>query len=437
MKNIYFLLFLFVFISCKNDSQKSEQPTVVTTAADYSAYLELDDHEQITQLQLDIDSLEIVVANNPIGVLDLGRLSSKLNTLYDLKGDVNNLNRSVEMQEAVVENMYIKPNNSKRELAQAYIKLHQFKKADSLMSSFAKQDLSRESQMIYFDIAMELGDYSRAEKMLNALKNSQDYNYLIRAAKWNDYKGDLSATIRLMEKAKTLADQSGNLSLQLWTNSNIADYYGHDGQIERSYEHYLKTLQLDPNDSYALKGIAWIVYSYEKNPNEALRILTALKKRHPLPDYDLAIAEIKEFQKQTEAAEELRQSFLEEVSNPAYGNMYNTYKIEQLVNGNNEEKQQALIIAKNEVENRSTPETQSLLSLAFLKNGMMNEALENQQKYVMDKTFEPVAQLHSLEILIENGKKQKALEYGNDLLEAEYELGPVTLNHIKQILSSI
>ena len=95
-----------------------------------------------------------------------------------------------------------------------------------------------------------------------------DYNYLIRAAKWNDYKGDLADTIRLMEEAKILADESGGNLIQLWTNSNIADYYGHDGQIKKSYNHYLKTLEQDPNDSYALKGIAWIVYSNEEKPEQ-------------------------------------------------------------------------------------------------------------------------------------------------------------------------
>ena len=117
--------------------------------------------------------------------------------------------------------------------------------------------------------------------------------------------------------------------------------------------------------------------------------------------------------------------------------MYNTYKIEQLVNGSEEEQKQALTIARNEIENRSTPETQSLLSLALLKNGMKEEALSNQQKYVINKTFEPVAQLHSLEILLENGKKEKALEYGSELSESGYELGPVTMSHLNQKLAKI
>ncbi|AGC78451.1 TPR repeat protein [Nonlabens dokdonensis DSW-6] len=434
------LLFLSIItVSCNQTTDKNgqENADIVTVQKDYNSYLNKDNSALIATLKSDIDSLEKIIAVNNTGVLDLGRLSSKLNLLYDLKGDVNHLNRSVEMQEAVVKNMYIEPEKSKYALAQAYIKQHRFKKADSLMRSFAADASTKESQLLFFDIAMELGDYTRAEKMLNAIQNQKNYNYLIRAAKWNDYKGDLDATIRLMEEAKTLADQSGNPSIQIWSNSNIADYYGHDGQIQNSYDHYIKTLELDPDNTYALKGIAWIAYSHEKNPEEALRILKKLKERHPLPDYDLDIAEIKEFQNKSEDADSLRKNFLAEVENDAYGAMYNTYKIEQLLSGNEADKAKALEIAKIEIDNRSTPETQSLLSYAMLKNNLTKEALENQKKYVIDKTYEPVAQLHSLEILLANDEKNKALTYTEELSAASYELGPVTMKNYYEILEEI
>jgi hypothetical protein len=38
---------------------------------------------------------------------------------------------------------------------------------------------------------MELGNFAEAESNLNALKDMNDYDYLIRLAKWNDHKGDL------------------------------------------------------------------------------------------------------------------------------------------------------------------------------------------------------------------------------------------------------
>jgi hypothetical protein len=49
------------------------------------------------------------------------------------------------------------------------------------------------------------------------------------------------------------------------------------GRIQESYDSYLKTLAIDPNYSYALKGIAWIVFSHERNTKEAKRIVEAIE----------------------------------------------------------------------------------------------------------------------------------------------------------------
>ena len=48
-------------------------------------------------------------------------------------------------------------------------------------------------------------------------------------------------------------------------------------------------------DAYAKKGIAWIVYSYEKNPDEALRILNSVTNTFFAPDYYLLKADIFEY----------------------------------------------------------------------------------------------------------------------------------------------
>jgi hypothetical protein len=41
----------------------------------------------------------------------------------------------------------------------------------------------------------------------------------------------------------------------------------------------LKTLAIDPNYSYALKGIAWIVFSHERNTKEAKKLWKLLRLR--------------------------------------------------------------------------------------------------------------------------------------------------------------
>ena len=52
---------------------------------------------------------------------------------------------------------------------------------------------------------MELGNYAEANKNLTLLSNINDFDYLIRVAKWNDHLGDLKTTLTMMEKAKTKA----------------------------------------------------------------------------------------------------------------------------------------------------------------------------------------------------------------------------------------
>jgi len=122
-----------------------------------------------------------------------------------------------------------------------------------------------------FDVSMELGEYDNASKYLEKIADHNDFNFLIRLAKWSDFKGDLDLTIKYMEKATKLVEQKNNKALMLWSYCNLGDYYGHAGRIKDSYQHYLKALEIDPSYTYAKKGIAWIAYSYEKKPQEALR----------------------------------------------------------------------------------------------------------------------------------------------------------------------
>ncbi|MDO1498919.1 hypothetical protein Q2T40_00610 [Winogradskyella maritima] len=137
-----------------------------------------------------------------------------------------------------------------------------------------------------------MGNYDTARAQLDSIKDMTDFGYLIRLAKWNDYKGDLDATIRFMEKAMKKVETAKNESLKLWSYTNLADYYGHAGRIKDSYNHYLKALEIDPGNAYAKKGIAWIVFSHENRPKGAMRILDSVTKNYKSPDYYLLKAEI-------------------------------------------------------------------------------------------------------------------------------------------------
>ncbi|MGB3590052.1 MAG: hypothetical protein WBA16_00065 [Nonlabens sp.] len=431
----YLLLFLAACIltACnETPKQHSDKKSAIVNRAEIEPYLKAE-AQDLAVFTAQLDSLRSRVDENPIGILRLAALASKLEEGFDMYGDVSMLNESVRFRESVTQNTAIKPELSKRILAQSYIKQHKFKKADSLMKSFTGDYASRASKLIMFDIHMELGEYDAAQDLLTEIRKERDYNYHIRAAKWNDYLGRLDNTIDHMETALELADGSGNQAYQLWTYSNIADYYGHNGDIEKSYRHFLKTLELDPGNTYALRGISWIAYSNDENPELALEILNGLYKRHPSPDYLLLMAEVYEWTGNPDKATELSKEFLKRISNPAYGNMYNTYRIEKLLEGSRREKLEALEIAKSEIKNRATPEIYDLVAYSYLKTGDASRALNIYEKFVKGKTHEPVAALHSAIILKANGDMDNVTTYKNDLLEARYELGPVTYKEVESL----
>ena len=438
MKKLLLLLALTAIIGCKNDSEKiastsDQEEGSIVNFSDFEDNLDYDVSNRIDEINTEIDSLKKILEDRPNNILDLAKIASLLDERFDLKANVEDLNESVRFRESVAKKTAIKPEGAQRMLAQSYIKQHRFKDADSVMKSFTQEYASRESKYVLFDVAMELGRYDEAEKLLDELKNDSDYNYLIRSAKWNDYIGRLDNTIIAMEKAMKLAESSGNTGWKLWSYSNIADYYGHDGQVEKSYDHYLKTLELDPRNTYALKGISWVAFSKDGQADKALEIINKLQERHPSPDYLLSKAELIEFMGKEKESKALKNEFVAQVDRPEYGEMYNAYLIEELASGSPEEKSKSLEIARKEIENRATPETYDLLGLALLENEQIEEALENHKANVIGKTYEPVAQLHTAMIYRANGMNAEAEELKKELLEAEYELGPVVIKEVKKI----
>ncbi|GAK93495.1 hypothetical protein JCM19298_2214 [Nonlabens ulvanivorans] len=429
MKNLITLLFLLLLISCATAPDQNQ--AIITDINDFQSYLDIDRDDLVAALKLKTAPLELDIEEDSTRIVQMSRLAALNNQLYDVTGDIKYLEQAVSLRENVFKKTVIKPESSRRSLAQMYIKQHRFKEADSLMKSELANE--KQDQLVKFDIAMELGNYTEAEELLNTLRNLNDYNYLIRAAKWNDYKGNLDDTIRLMEKAMELAEESGSENLMLWSYSNIADYYGHHGDLALSYKYYLKTLELDPQNDYALKGISWIAYSNDDNTVLAKQIISKLQSRHHIPDYNLILSEYASYQNDEKQALQLRELFLEETNKPSYRGMYNTYRIENLLAGTETQQKSGLELAIIEVENRATPETYDLLGYAYLVNKMPDVALEIHKQFVQNKTFEPLAQLHLAQVLKRNDITEPVETIKKELLEARYELGPVTYKEVEQI----
>ncbi len=427
MKTIYSLLVIVLLFSC---STKTD--TTVTNHSDYAGFLttERQDYKKAKkEQQFWLKKLKKEPNQYPY----LSKLAAAELQLFDATGRIEHLIEAEARLVALNKKTNYKTSSHLRSLARNYISQHRFKDALSLLeqAEILAEDL-KSTQKMLFDVHLELGNNTQAKQYLEAVTDYSSFDFLIRTAKWNDHNGNLTAAIKYMEKALAKAESSKNKALIQWSYTNIADFYGHDGQIEKSYDYYLKSLAINPNNAYAKKGIAWIVYSYERNPKEALRILNSITETYNAPDYYLLKAELSEYLNDNNAKNNYLKQYNVAVQNQNYGVMYNTYNA-KLFAETHSEQTKAITIAEQEVNNRPTAQSYDLLAWAHYNNGNSEIALTIIEQHVDGKTFEPEVLYHIAEIYKANNKTEAVARLKKELTDATYELGPVMAMKIQQL----
>ena len=428
MKNVFASLCLsLLLLGCNGQGDKDV--TFTTNPIDYTSFLQADPIKSYAAALEEKEFWSKRLGSDSTGVGDLGPLAGAYSKLFETSGDIQYLKDAEQVYKKAITVAAIKIQDGyKRALAKNYITQHRFKDAIILLEeSYAGISNKHATELLLFDCYLEVGAYSKALQFLKKIENINQFDYLIRISKWSDHQGDLSAAIRYMQKALVIANSRKNLALQIWTNSNIADYYGHQGDIKASYNHYLKTLALQPDNAYAKKGIAWILYSKEYNTAQALELIDHLLANHNLPDYYLLKAEMASYQGDSVLSEEYMQQFFTLANNPLYGDMYNTHKIMALVKT---DPYKALQLALKEVDNRTTPQSYQLLALAQLASNLKQEALATITSFVAGKTSDPMALLHSAQVYKANGMLDKVTALKTTLLPARYELGPEVFKQV-------
>ena len=419
-----FILALFLS-SCQTDSDNQ-----ITDKKEYDKYL-VSNAPKTSSKYFELWNSKIKPDSSQL--MSFGIVGGEYNRYFQNTGDIQYLKKAEKVLKKATDIANVSRAGMYRALARNYISQHRFKEAkqwaDSARAIGSGLDLT---QGLMFDVQMELGNYDKAEKYLDSLKNMDDFGYLIRLAKWNDHIGDLDTTIRFMEKAKKEAENSKNTGLMLWSYTNLADYYGHAGKIKDSYDYYIKALRIDPENAYAKKGIAWIVFSHEKEPREAMRILDSVTKHYKSPDYFLLKSEIAEYMGDDMKSVANLDQYFKLVQDSAYGDMYNTYNISLYLN-ETEQYDKAFALAETEVANRPTPESYSFLAYTYLKMGDKEKARDIVEEHIEGKTFEPAILLRNAEIYKATGSTDRVKQLKDELLGAVYELGPATEKEIAQL----
>ncbi|TYC17858.1 cell surface protein [Bizionia gelidisalsuginis] len=429
MKSIlYSLVLLLTIASCSKISNSKD----ITAAQDYNSFLNTE-NKTVDLINKEYAFWSQKLEKTPNQFPYLGKMAGLNGSKFETTGDISKL---IEAEKNyLILNKKTNYDNASylRGLARNYISQHKFRNAlELLLKAEENGEKLTDTQKMLFDVYLELGDDEKAKFYLEKLINLNSFDFLIRTAKWNDHKGNLDAAIKYMEQAVVKAETSKNEGLMQWSYTNLADFYGHIGEIQKSYNYYLKALQLDPNDAYSKKGIAWIVYSYERNPEEAMRILNTVTKNYNTPDFYLLKAEISEYMKDDVAKDNYLEAYNQAVKNENYGDMYNAYNV-QLWADNNTNLDAALAVSKREIANRPTPLSYDLLAWSEFRKGNFDKALDIVEAYVVNKTFEPNALYHIAEIYKANQMLDKVKSLKKELKDSAYELGPLMEIKINQL----
>lgn len=421
--------FAFILFSCNTNHR-------ITDPRDYERYLR---NAEVNQKLTDIDS-EISFWKNRLlrvddDIVSRSKLAGLLERRFEYSGNICEIHQADSIYKLVNIVQSINSSSTFRSLAGNCIKQHKFRQAQLYIdSALALGDDKYLTLLVDFDIAIELGNKYRAKNALRLLGNRKSFDYLIRASKYKDHiEGNLDEAIILMEKASK--EVENNEALALWTISNLADMYGHANRLTESYQCYLQVLAKDHEYHHALRGIAWLAFSADKNPAEARRIINYIKEQHPVPDYDLLLAEIADYEGNHKEKTAHLNNFFEAVTDSSYGDMYNKYlfnvQADVLNNLDN-----AAAIAKKEVENRPTPEAYSWLAWSYLKSGETDKASQIARAHVERKSFEPEV-IYRLGIIYKKlGDKNRAKKYLLDAKNSAYELGPLSASEISAALNS-
>ena len=417
----------YCIVSCET---KSDQ---VTNSKDYDKYLNVKENKSLDFAKGEIDFWQKKFDVAPNQTSYLSQIASNYSKLFEITGNIDYLIKTEMLLTQSNERMKYSSTGTIRSLARNYISQHRFKEALVLANkALAIGDGMMETQKLLFDVNMELGNYTAAEANLTFIKDFNDFDFLIRLSKWSDHKGDLKTAIVFMEKAKAVAEVNENKALKIWTYSNLGDLNGHAGNIKASYDYYLKTLAVEPNHSYALKGIAWIAFSHEKNTTEAKRIIAAISKKHDTPDFYLLKSKIAEYENNTSDKKENLEKYFKMLDNTKYGAMYNKYNT--LIYADNiTTASKALEIAKIEINHRPTPDSYDLLAWSYYNLGDAKKAFQIEQKYVVGKSHEPMLNYHLAVIYKANNRLETAKKIKESLKESTYELGPNYTAKIAQL----
>ncbi len=434
MKNIPIIAIFITLISVINCTKKKENSTIdiITKAVDYNKFLQIKQNKDSLFTLKEIEFWQKKFNAAPNQYTFLSPIALNYSKLFEITGNIDFLIKSETLLVQSNEAYKYSSVETVRALALNYYTQHRFKEALILANkALAIGEEKLETQKLVFDIQLELGNYKEAEKALLQL-NNKEFDYYIRISKWSTLKGNLEKAISFMEKAAKVAEFNDVKENRILAYCNLVNLKLQAGNVQEAYTYCLKILELNPNNINALKSIAFIAFSNDKNTEEAKRIIAIIQKKYNAPDLFLLKSEIATYEKNSKAKEENIVSYFVLLQNKNYGAMYN-YQSSLMYANDKNTASIGLIIAKLETRERPNPLSYDLLAWCYYNLGDAKKALEIEQKYVVGKSFQSLVKYHLATIYKANNLLDKVKPIKEELLNNYIELGPNIARKINKL----
>ena len=422
---IAFLALLLLLTGCGPGEDQD-----LVKVEDYQVLLDTSQWQTTAEIQSEIAFWSARLRPDSSGLGELGPLAAAYSRLYDFQGDYQHLVATENLLRKAVSVAAVDRSSYVRALSSNLIKQHRFTDAlNNLLDNTTPESLELADHYILFDCYLEIGNSELAKEHLDHATDPSDLAYLIRLARYLDHEGDLSAAIRQLERASEIAKSRNQKELILWTSSNLADFYTHDGRLSEAYKLYLESLTLRPDHFHSWQGIAWLAYSVDDEPQIARTILEELGKVNDSPGIVYDLLELALYQGDQAKIESLQMAFIEQSSKQVHGNLYNIPLAYELLDSDPETSGklvQAEMLQRNSLETRVLNATvKARLGKADQDDALLNDLLNG--------ATEPLTLYHAARLYAALGQAEAVDQLKQALEGTAVELGPYKTEVLAQL----
>jgi hypothetical protein len=306
---------------------------------------------------------------------------------------------------------------------------HRFAEARTLIDTVISWKSERyAAQMMSFDANFELGNVYEASQILKRNYAPQDYAYNFRLSKQDHYLGELDSAIRHMVKAADLS--AGNPYLRSAALSNAADLCIHEGNLKEAAELYMQCIRFNSSDFHSMNGLGWIALVHDRNETLANNLFSFVREKIKSPDPLLKQSQANELT-DLAIAKEYAVQFIKQVSDPAYGNMYNKYMI-QIYTGVLPDAAAALDVAQREIRNRATAQTYAWLAWCLFLNGEKEKAYDIYKDHISGKPLEALELYWMGKMMKGLNKGYNAQQFFKAAEKNKYDLSPALIKDLEE-----